>query len=78
MANSVGNRTVDWGVILNNQRSTKVLNGWATGQLNTNIVRSSLRGSQAGSEFNFALRKYGVMYGRRVARKALRRRGVNV
>lgn len=69
---------IDWSQILASRKDLRTVRDWSTGNLSTPKVRSEFAGTERGSEFNRVISTYGVQYGRRLARKALRRRGVNV
>jgi hypothetical protein len=67
---------VNWNTILSNRNRINTVKQWATGNLTTSNLKNTFKGSEAGSEVNGLLRKHGTMYGRRICRKALRRRNL--
>ena len=70
-------QSVNWNLLLDERRS--VLNSiqkWAVGTATTREVSSNLTNTQFSSEFRKLVRNNGTVYGRRLARKALRYRGL--
>ena len=51
---------------------------WSVGEVSTRFVSQQLAFSEAAGEFRRLVRTHGTTYGRRLARKALNRRGVRV
>ena len=72
--------TVNWTDLIDNspQNVRTVLTKWAKESASTREVTEALAFSDFSGEFRKLVRNKGTTYGRRLARKALRYRGVNV
>ena len=66
---------VDWTGILSNKKSVKAVKQFATGTTSGRELYSEFANTNSGGEVRTLLRTYGVTYGRRLARKALKRSG---
>lgn len=71
--------SVKWDLLLGTNRSvTSVVRRWSVGNASTRQVSNALAGTEFAGEFRDLVRSRGTLYARRLARKALRYRGVNV
>ena len=71
--------SVNWNLLLDERRSVlSAIQKWAVGSTTTREVSSSLTNTQFSGEFRKLVRNNGTTYGRRLARKALRYRGVSI
>lgn len=72
--------SVNWTNLIDEspQKVKTTLTKWATESLSTRQVTQTLAHSNFSGEFRKLVRNNGTTYGRRLARKALRYRGVNV
>ena len=68
--------TTDWGVLLSTARNRKVMKQFATGTMSASAVRQTFAHSDYAGEFRKLLNTNGALYARRLARKALRYRGI--
>ena len=68
---------VDWSTIIR-RVGTSTVKTFAVGGTSGRDLRLAARNRAASTEVNFLLNTHGVTYARRLARKALRRRGVSV
>ena len=66
---------VDWTGILSSKKSVKAVKKFATGTTTGKELYSEFSNTDNGGEVRTMLSTYGVTYGRRLARKALKRRG---
>ncbi len=71
--------TVNWNLLLDGGRQTmNLIRGWAVGSTTTRDVSNGLANSEFSGQFRRLVRAHGTTYGRRLARKALRYRGVSI
>lgn len=66
---------VNWSGILSNSKKTKAVKKFATGDTTGSELYSEFANTTNGGDVRTLLRTYGVTYSRRLARKALKRRG---
>ena len=66
---------VDWSGILSRKGSVSTVKKFATGEISGRSLYSRFANTDSGGAVRQLLRQYGVTYGRRLARKALMRRG---
>jgi len=66
---------IDWSTILSNKTKVKAVKKFAVGENSGRELTSSFANTEASGEVRSLLRNHGVTYGRRLARKALKRRG---
>jgi hypothetical protein len=66
---------IDWGTILSNKTKVKAVKKFAVGERTGRELTSDFANTEGGGEVRTLLRTHGVTYGRRLARKALKRRG---
>ena len=66
---------IDWGTILSNNTKVKAVKKFAHSEGTGRELTSSLANTDGSGEVRTLLRTHGVTYGRRLARKALKRRG---
>ena len=69
---------IDWNTLLSNRSAKSQIRKWSTGDISTREVTSQFTNSPCSGEFRKLVRNHGTTYARRLARKALRRRNVNV
>lgn len=70
---------VQWDQLLDrNSRVARMVANWGVGNVSTRTVRDTLTGTEFSGEFRRLVKRHGTMYGRRLARKALRRREYEV
>ncbi len=67
---------IDWTSLLSTQKNVKKVKKFATGNTTGREFYSQFSNTSAGGEARTLLRTHGVTYGRRLARKALKRRGL--
>jgi len=71
--------SVDWNLLLETDNDvTNLLSGWSTREIATRDVVNRLAYTDFAGEFRRLVRNNGTTYARRLARKALRYRGVSV
>lgn len=71
--------SVDWNLLLENDNHvTNLITMWSTDRITTRDVASRLAYTEFSGEFRRLVRNNGTTYARRLARKALRYRGVTV
>jgi len=71
--------SIDWQLLLESDRSAcRVMRQWSVGQISTREATGSLAHSSFAGEFRRLVRDNGTTYGRRLARKALKYRGLVV
>ena len=68
--------TTDWGALLESKCSAKTMKSFATGEASTRSVTEKFANSAQAGEFRKLVRENGPKYARRLARKALRYRGM--
>ena len=66
---------IDWSTILSNKTKVKAVKKFAVGETSGRELTSNFADTEASGEVRSLLRTHGVTYGRRLARKALKRRG---
>ena len=66
----------DWSSLLSSQRKQNVVKRFATGELSGKQFYSSFKNTNLGGTVRNLFRTHGVVNSRRLARKALVRRGV--
>lgn len=66
---------VDWSGILSSKSSVNTMKSFATGEMSGRTLYSQFANTDSGGAVRQLLRQHGVTYGRRLARKALTRRG---
>ena len=66
----------DWNSLLSSQRKQSVVKKFAVGELSGEQFYSSFKNTNLGGTVRNLVRTHGVTYSRRLARKALGRRGV--
>ena len=66
---------IDWGTILSNKTKVKAVKKFAHSEGTGRELASSFANTDGSGEVRTLLRTHGVTYGRRLARKALKRRG---
>jgi hypothetical protein len=66
---------IDWGTVLSNKTRVKAVKKFAHGDSTGRELTSSFANTDSSGEVRTLLRTHGVTYGRRLARKALKRRG---
>jgi|10_taG_2_1085330.scaffolds.fasta_scaffold00240_9 hypothetical protein len=70
--------SVDWRLLLETDNDAKkVIGRWSSGQLTTREASSQLAHTTFAGEFRHLVRENGTTYGRRLARKALKYRGLS-
>ncbi len=71
---------VQWANVLKNQTGKKAITKFATGELNCEEVQKVFRNKdrEVSGEVRSLIRTKGTAEARRIARKALRRRGIKV
>jgi hypothetical protein len=70
--------TTDWNVLLGSKCAMKTMKSFAQGDESTRSVTEKLANSEYAGEFRKLVRENGTTYARRLARKALRYRGMLV
>ena len=65
---------IDWSSVLSNKTKVRAVNKFASGGAGGELAKS-FASTETSSEVRSLLRTHGVTYGRRLARKALKRRG---
>ena len=70
--------TTDWGSLLESKCAAKTMKSFATGEASTRSVTEKFANSAHAGEFRKLVRENGTTYARRLARKALRYRGMLV
>lgn len=71
--------SVNWNLLLEtNEDVSNLIESWATGDITTRDVASRVAYTEFSGEFRKLVRDNGTTYARRLARKALRYRGVSV
>tara|TARA_Y100000356_G_scaffold132763_1_gene138630 strand:- start:276 stop:482 length:207 start_codon:yes stop_codon:yes gene_type:complete len=66
---------IDWGTILSNKTKVKAVQKFAHSEGTGKELTSTFANTEGSGEVRTLLRTHGVTYGRRLARKALKRRG---
>ena len=66
---------VNWNGILSSTNNVKTVQKFATGSTTGQELYSEFSNTPSGGEVRTLLRTHGVTYSRRLARKALKRRG---
>jgi|TARA_R110000824_G_scaffold331047_1_gene517786 hypothetical protein len=68
--------TTNWEFLLSTSRNRKVMKQFATGSISASAATYAFAHSDYAGEFRKLLRANGTLYARRLARKALRYRGI--
>jgi len=68
--------TTDWDMLLSNRSNRTVMKRFATGVYSTSAVTKAFAHTVYAGEFRKLIRNNGTTYARRLARKALRYRGL--
>lgn len=68
--------TTDWNSLLSTKESTKVVKSFASGQISGNTFYSNFVNTGNGGIVRNLFRHHGVTSSRKLARKALNRRGL--
>ena len=68
--------TTDWGVLLSNKKAIAKMIRFAVGSETTKETAAAFSNTPRASEFRKLVRNTGTTYARRLARKALRYRGL--
>ena len=68
--------TTNWEFLLSTSRNRKVMKQFATGSISASVATYAFAHSDYAGEFRKLLRANGTLYARRLARKALRYRGI--
>ena len=69
---------INWTKILSKATNVKAVTNFAEGKTSGSEFYAKFSKTPAGGVVRYLLRTHGVTYSRRLARKALRRRGVTV
>jgi len=70
--------TTDWNSLLESECAANTMKSFATGKSSTRSVTEKFAKSEHAGEFRKLVRENGTTYARRLARKALRYRGMLV
>ena len=70
--------TTDWNALLASKCTANTMKSFATGEASTRSVTEKFANSEHAGEFRKLVRENGTTYARRLARKALRYRGMLV
>ena len=68
--------STDWGTLLNSEKNVKMVSAFAHGEMSGRDFYSHFANTKSGGIVRNLLRVNGVVYSKRLARKALSRRGV--
>ncbi len=68
----------DWGTLLSSKRNVGIVEKFAYGDMSGKTFYSAFSNTTYGGTVRTLLRKYGVTYSKRLARKALGRRTTSV
>jgi len=68
--------TTDWQVLFSNRSNRAIMKRFATGAYSTSAVTKAFAHTAYAGEFRKLIRNNGTTYARRLARKALRYRGL--
>lgn len=66
---------IDWATVLSNKTKVKAVQKFAHSEGTGKELKSNFANTEGSGEVRTLLRTHGVTYGRRLARKALKRRG---
>ena len=66
---------IDWSSVLSNKTKVRAVKKFATGDATGSDLTTSFAKTEESGEVRTLLRTHGVTYSRRLARKALKRRG---
>jgi hypothetical protein len=69
---------VNWNEVLGTKQQLRTVAKFAGGELSATKLRQTFRGTEVAGEINSLIRNHGTQYARRLARKALKRRGTVV
>ena len=67
--------STDWGTLLSCKKSAKTVTEFAHGEMSGRDFYSHFANTESGGIVRTLLRSHGVVYSKRLARKALSRRG---
>ena len=67
--------STDWGALLSCKKSLKTVTEFAHGEMSGRDFYSRFANTETGGIVRTLLRNHGVVYSKRLARKALSRRG---
>ena len=67
--------STDWGALLSCKKSLKTVTEFANGEMSGRDFYSRFANTENGGIVRTLLRNHGVVYSKRLARKALSRRG---
>jgi chitodextrinase len=71
--------SVDWVSLLEASKTTRnVMERWSNEELTSDAAKTRLTSSASKAAFRNLMKSHGTMYGRRLARKALKYRGITV
>jgi|TARA_Y100001938_G_scaffold149900_1_gene238560 predicted hotdog family 3-hydroxylacyl-ACP dehydratase len=70
------NETTNWDLLLSRRQNQATMKRFATGKLTTTAVTKQFQNTEYAGEFRRLIRNNGTTYARRLARKALRYRGI--
>jgi hypothetical protein len=70
--------TTNWSAMLSTRKSQKTLYNFAVGKASVSETTKAFAFSKCAGEFRQLVRTHGATYSRRLARKALRYRGLSV
>ena len=70
--------TTNWNSLLESKCAANTMKSFATGEASTRSVTEKFANSEHAGEFRKLVRENGTAYARRLARKALRYRGMLV
>ena len=68
--------TTDWGLLLSTRKNQRTMTKFATGALSASDATRAFAHTDYACEFRKLIRANGTQYARRLARKALRYRGI--
>jgi|TARA_Y100000401_G_scaffold47310_1_gene36465 hypothetical protein len=68
--------TTDWGLLLSTRKNQRTMTKFATGALSASDTTRAFAHTDYAGEFRRLIRSNGTQYARRLARKALRYRGI--
>ena len=68
--------TTNWELLLSNRQNRTTMKRFATGQYSSQAVTKAFAYTDQAGEFRKLVRSNGTTYARRLARKALRYRGI--
>ena len=73
------NSKTNWNLLLESNKSvSELIRNWASGDFSTRNVADTLSFTEFAGEFRRLVRSRGTVLGRKMARKALKQRGVSI